>query len=255
MLFQMKIMSGRITMKSSLVCIPLLLAASFAASADDVLFRPRASLGYASYELKFTGSGGGSLADSSYLTGGFGATIAKDNLYFDLAYNTSLSASYDNFGTDDDFKRTDLSLTAGLALDGGVTVFAGYKTGKSEYTDTIDPDISLITFEASGLFFGAGLSNSIDDNSTISFNAAIALLNGDFKDNDTFNPPFNASADTVGFSIGAGYNYFINNNSGIGLKGSYQYYNFVDWTDANYPGIPDTAETLISIDVSYFANF
>lgn len=235
----------------ALASLPLLLTASFASNAADALFRPRASVGFASYELEFLASGS-AIADSSYMTGGFGATIAKDNIYFDAAYTTSLSATYDNSGTDDDFTRTDLNFTVGLALDGGLSVFAGYKTGESAYSSFVGVGEEL-RFEASGLFFGAGFSNNME-NSSISFNAAIAFLEGELTDDDTSATPYNATADTIGFSFGLGYNYYINNDSGFGLKGTVQVYDFVDWVDPVYT-ISDTAETLVSVEASYFVNF
>lgn len=233
-----------------LAALPLLLSVTFTASAADTLIRPRASLGFASYDLAFTQSGA-ELEGSSYMTGGFGATIAQDKLYFDIAFNTSLGATYDNLGSDDDFDRTDLNLTLGLALDGGLTVFGGYKDGGTEYFNYFGPSDNL-HFDTSGLFFGAGISNSLSDSSSISFNGAIALLEGTMTSDGP--NPFDATADTIGFSLGASYNYYLNNDSGFGLKGTFQSYNFVDWTDPNYT-IADTVETVISVEASYFHNF
>ncbi|MDH5389365.1 MAG: hypothetical protein OEY06_13085 [Gammaproteobacteria bacterium] len=233
-----------------LAVLPVLLSATFTASAADTLIRPRASLGFASYDLAFTQSGA-AISDSSYMSGGFGVTIAQDKLYFDFAYNTSLGATFDNGGVDDDFNRTDLSLTVGTALNGGLSIFGGYKNGSTEYFNYFGPSANM-HFDTSGLFFGAGISNSINDNSSISFNGAIALLDGSLTD-DGINP-YDATAATVGLSLGASYNYYLNNDSGFSLKGTYQSYNFVDWADANY-NIPDTVESIIAVEASYFFNF
>lgn len=238
-------------MKITAFSLTLLLVSASFTSYADTLFRPRVSLGYTSYELAFTGSGN-SLADSTYLAGGFGATIAADNLYFDIAYTTSLGATYDNGGIDDDFERTDLNLTLGVVFEGGFTLFGGYKIGKSEYSDTVST-ATLLTFEATGPYFGVGMSTSLPDGS-FSFNIALAFLKGELTDNDTFFVPYDAEADTIGFSMGAGYTHFLGNDSGIALKGALQFYSFVDWVDANAT-IDDTDETVISVDISYFANF
>jgi hypothetical protein len=82
----------------------------------------------------------------------------------------------------------------------------------------------------------------------------LAFLEGKLTDNDTFFVPYDAKADTIGFSMGAGYTHFLDNDSGIALKGALQLYSFVDWVDANAT-ISDTDETVISVDISYFANF
>ncbi len=236
--------------------LPLLLSATFSSAiASDTLFRPRATFGFASYELTLLRPGSLPTAEISYAMGGFGATIAQDQLYFDFAYNTSLGATYDNGGFDDEFVRTDLNLTVGIALDGGMTLFGGYKTGESTYACT-GCIATLYSFKSSGLFFGAGISNSIDDSSSISVNAALALLSGQLKDKeiDLGFIPYNAEADTIGISLGASYNYHISNDSGIGLKATIQNYTFVDWVDPNYVH-DDISESIFATEVSYYINF
>ena len=58
-------------------------------------------------------------------------------------------------------------------------------------------------FDTSGPFLGLGFSTANGD-STLSFNLAVAMLEGELKDNDTFFLPYNAkSGSTVGFSMGS----------------------------------------------------
>ena len=238
--------------------LSLLAAASLPAYASDVLVRPRASLGLASYSLTIGDAGSEAEATSSYIKGGFGLTIAKENLYFDLGYSTSFGATHDAFIVEEDFVRTDLNLTVGTALNNGLSVFGGFKTGESELSDTFT---GLTTsFKASGIFFGASKSWS-GANDSISVNAAIAFLDGELTDDDpTFDLGYSnardASANTVGLSFGAGYNYYLSDDSGISLKGMFQSYNFTGWEDPNpYLGVPDTTERLFSAEASYFFNF
>ena len=80
------------------------------------------------------------------------------------------------------------------------------------------------------------------------------MLDGELTDNDVNAIPFDASANTVGLSFGAGYNYYLNNDSGVSLKGMIQSYNFTGWEDQNYI-IDDTSEFLFSAEASYFFNF
>ena len=233
------------------ISIILLLVMVSSAVQAEMLFRPRASLGYAAYELALT-EAGTSLSDSSYPTGGFGATIASDNIYVDLAYNTSLGATHENGSVDDDFKRTDITITVGAGLKYGISIFGGYKTGKTEYSYTTEPNYTRLTFEAKGPFFGASMSFLRD--SALSVNVAIALLEGELTDNDTFFPPFDATADSTGFSLGIGYNHSLTKGTGLILKSTFQAYSFKDWVDPNYT-ISDMDEKIFSTDISYYVNF
>ena len=208
-------------------------AASMSASAETI-FRPRASIGSSSYELAFTESGD-SLSKVSYLKGGVGATIATGQLYFDVGYNGSLGAKYsDSYdGSDQDFLRSDLTLTVGYALPNHITVFGGFKS--------------------SGPYFGAGIS--IPAGSGIwSFNGAIAVLSATLKDDTVTFPPFDAKADSAGFSIGAGYTLPFGGTQGISFKANVQGYNYTGWTDPIYT-IDDIKETIVAFDVEYYVNF
>lgn len=225
--------------------------ASISASAET-LFRPRASIGYSSYELAFTGTGN-ALSSISYLKGGIGATIATGQLYFDAGYSGSLGAKYDDgVMPDQDFLREDLTLTVGYALANHITVFGGYKAGTTEYTAFDEPNTTL-KFEATGPYFGAGISIPTDSG-VWSLNGAIAILSATLKDDTTGFVPYDASADSVGFSLGAGYTIPFGGTQGLSFKASYQSYDYTGWTDPVYT-ILDTTETLVALDVEYYVNF
>lgn len=219
----------------------------------ESLFRPRAALGFAAYDLSMD-AGTTNLSKSSYMTLGVGATLAMDQVYFDVAVTNSLSAEYDNddTATTEDFSRQDIALTVGLALDGGFSVFGGYKTGSSEYTN-LSLTSATTTFDTDGLFFGAGIALPVDNNS-LSFSGALALMNGTLEDNDTFFTPFNEEADTVGISLSMAYTMNFSETNGLTLKGAVQSYGFTDWTGPNSP-LPDMTETIVSVEAAYFANF
>jgi len=227
-------------------------ATSISVSAET-LFRPRASIGYSSYELKFTGASSGTLSSVSYLKGGVGATIASGKLYFDLGYTGSLGAKYDDgVVADQDFLRDDLTLTVGYALPNNVTVFGGYKSGTTEYTAFDEPNTTL-KFEATGPYFGAGIS--IPTGSGVwSINGAIAILSATLKDDTVGFTPYDASADSVGFSLGAGYTLTFDGGQGLSFKASYQTYDYTGWSDPVYT-IPDIEETILALDVEYYINF
>ena len=80
----------------------------------ETLFRPRAVLGYATYDLT---AGASDLASSNYTTLGVGATLARDQFYVDAIVANTLNARYDNHDTNtvEDFSRQDVTLTVGMA--------------------------------------------------------------------------------------------------------------------------------------------
>jgi hypothetical protein len=225
--------------------------AAVSASAET-LFRPRVSLGFSNYELAFTQSGN-SLSSVTYLKGGIGATIATGQLYFDAGYSGSMGAKYDDgIVADQDFLRNDLTLTVGYVLPNNITVFGGYKSGTTEYTDWLSVDTTT-KFEASGPYFGAGIGMPVGEG-VLSFNGAIAVLSADLTDNDPNLTQFNASGDSVGLSLGAGYSMTFGGKHGLAFKASYQVYDYTGWTDPNYT-IDDTQETILAMDVEYYYNF
>jgi hypothetical protein len=228
-------------------------SASFGVSAET-LFRPRVSVGFTGYELAFTGSGS-SLSNVGYLKGGFGATIASGRLYYDLGYSGSLGATYDDSlvaGTGQDFLRSDLTLTIGYVLENNITIFGGYKSGKTEYSNLFSVDTTT-KFEATGPYFGAGIGFP-SDMGTLSFNVAVAFLSATLTDDDPTFVQFDATADSVGYSLGMGYSIPFGDTSGLALKANFQSYNYTGWSDPFYV-IDDTQENIFSLDADFYFNF
>ena len=214
----------------------------------DTLFRPRAVLGYAAYDLT---TGASDRASSNYTTLGVGATLARDQFYVDAIVANTLNARYDNHDTNtvEDFSRQDVTLTVGMLLE-NLSVFSGYKTGHTHYS-TLAPGASS-TFNTDGLFVGALLAFPLGNN-LLTLNAALASMNGHWKLNST-SLPINAKADTLGMSLGMAYTLYLSDTHGFLFKGAYQSYHFKDWNDSSAT-IPDIDETIVSVDAGYFVNF
>jgi hypothetical protein len=228
-----------------------LAAVSMSASAETI-FRPRVSLGYSNYEFAIPSNN--FTIDTNYLKGGVGATIATGRLYFDLGYSGSIDAEY-NDGTlpqDEEFLRKDLTLTVGYVIGNNITIFGGYKSGSSEFSN-VDVGISKTKFEASGPYVGAGIGFPVGKG-TLSVNGAVAFQDADLTDNDTVGTPLNATGDTLGLSIGAAYNMPFSREQGIAFKANYQDYDYSDWQDPNYT-ISDITETIFFVDAEYYYNF
>ncbi|MDH5391633.1 MAG: hypothetical protein OEY11_00475 [Gammaproteobacteria bacterium] len=241
----------------SILLITLGTLQSIDASAQ-MLIRPRASIGVAAYELAFVDPASGSITDTSYLTLGGGITLAKGNTFFDLSVSTSLAAehNYTQSGQTETFQRTDFAATLGYVLDSNMSVFGGFKSGRS-YFEYPSSDASYMSFDSAGLFGGGSLSFRLGSD-VLSFNAALALMNGSLTDNDiNFSNRLNEEANTVGVSLGASYVINLSNQSGFILKGALQNYSFTNWTGnySNTNGLSDLKETIVSGNLAYFVNF
>ncbi len=212
----------------------------------DSLLRARASLGYSSYGLTLSGSGSTTPdATSQYLAAGAGITYATGDLYFDASGSMSINATHDWPKFEGDFERTDSTLTAGYLLEQGWSVFGGYKYGKSELFQGNLPGYSL-TFEAYGLFGGAGKSIGLNNGASMSFNGALAFMTGDVYDTKTLKD----SGKATGLSFSAAYNRPLSHNSGIQLRGFYQSYSFSDFAT-----VVDVNESILGVDAAFYMDF
>lgn len=237
-------------------CI-LILSGSLLASANafaQVDFRPRVSLGMASYDIEINFNDGSSptAADSTYLKAGIGAAMITGRWYFDFGYGGSIYAeAEDDVGATFDFVRSDLTLTAGYVFPSNFTVFGGYKTGTSEFTGDPTCPGCEIKFEADGIYGGAGYNIPVDGN-VFSINAAVAVLNGELALVEPGLPTFTDESGTVGVSLGAGYKISMSNTSGFTLKAIAQSYRFKEFDSLQ--GLA-TDETIISLDFGYYTVF
>ncbi|MDH5518773.1 MAG: hypothetical protein OEY36_13300 [Gammaproteobacteria bacterium] len=223
----------------------------------EMLFRPRASVGVAKYELSFLDQTQGSITDTSYLTLGAGITLASGRTFLDLSVGTSLGGQHDYTanGQTEVFQRTDFAGTLGYVLNSSMSVFAGFKSGSS-YFENPTANSSYMSFNSSGLFGGASLSLRLGTD-VLSLNGALALMNGTLVDDDQTINHFNEKANTVGVSVGASYVINLSKESGFILKGSLQSYSFANWS-GNYSdnnNLSDLKESIVSGNLAYFVNY
>ena len=223
----------------------------------DTKFRPRATVGIADYNIDLKSPGNPTATSkATYLKAGFGATVINNRWYFDLAYDGSINAEADDDGDKLDFTRDDLTLTAGYVFPNNATVFGGYKTGNSEFKAQ-DTSGFQFDFEAKGIYAGGGM-NFPSGNNVFSINAAIAFLDGELTITDPTDPvlpSITLTSDTVGISLGAGYNIPINNTSGFALKASYQSYEFDNFEFAGFSSDLSAEESIFTVNASYYSTF
>ncbi len=216
--------------------------------AEQVQVKPYANLGLQKYEFTIVDPNGPDeseteVADSNYLAVGGGVTVSNGSLYGDLNLSTSVAAELESADGDADFTRYDISFAMGYLLEGGFSVFGGYKIGTSEMSEfSNDASIPDIEFKADGFFIGASQGWNVDETTLLSFSLAAALMKGHYTwENETINKVKVESDSTVGVSAGLSMSKLINDN--LSLTGSFKYqsYTYSDF-DGEFAGSIFTEE-------------
>ena len=289
-------------MKANLICSMIAMSAvSLTAAAEDfswgnVTFQPRAYAGYANYTLEsgdmtVTQDNGTSatrplrfaLPDHSEIKisgplGGLGDTVASGRFFGDIYYQSTLNeTAYSSeqitqpnkneaYYGDVDAQHSDWALSLGYQFTDQWSLFAGYKSGNTDWNqpfriDRPDPDFRTVQdgnfsvkFDQDGPFVGTSYSFLIGPGA-LTLKAAYAYLNGtytsDFNavcrppNNDCPNAPlptlqqFNWGGNSNAFSVGASWTQAITDNLGVSIGANYHRYKFdTDGTQSfdNYIG-------------------
>lgn len=220
-----------------------LLAASSLNTAQAADIKARAGVGISFYELE-VGSGSGSVvtADNKFVT--LGATAGFGEIYVDVKFDTTASGTHDFYGLDQAFVRNELAITLGYSVNESLTVFGGFKSTESTISAPTGFAIPEDIFEADGLFGGIAAGFPINDNSSISASAALALMDGSWSNNTG-----SIEGDTVGISFGATYNLYLDDASGLAASWTFQGYGY------DMDSGLEITEAMSNLSVSYFRNF
>lgn len=257
-------------MKTILIISAFILSfASLTASAEetssgfswgDVTFQPRAYIGYADYSLKsenFTKLlGNGEIKESpiaihtDLVSGaelqfsgpiyGIGATVASGNFFSDLYYqstpNDNAYSGYVNENIDSiigsvNAKHYDWAISVGYMITEQWSIFAGYKSGVTNWDQTIARSDGNEAwngeFKQDGPFLGVSYSLQIEPG-ILSFRAAYAYLDGKFERNisgirqDELKLDGNSNA----YSLGLSWTQSLTDNLGLSIGANYQNYDF-----------------------------
>jgi hypothetical protein len=230
------------------------------ASANDITFIPRISAGVLDYSLKWKGDFG--LGDETILdisdtmpTIAIGGTATMGAFYLDAYWQTTGDGSDDysflrndgsRFDGSSDFDRDDYALSLGYGFENGITVFGGYKGGKTD----IDSDETFTrndgtpggffhrindSFEARGPFIGIGYGIRLGPG-LLSATAALARLDGEAKEETVSTRTSDGSLSSVtrteskpsatGLSLGIAWRAPITDNLSYMVSLDGQRYNF-----------------------------
>lgn len=193
---------------------------SFAA---DGVFRGKAGISNNSFDSIW--SGGDLSADYQALNLGL-SYVSQDMYYADFGLKKSLNgdwAAEDNVGPiEENYSRTDYTLTLGKVLSNGIQLFGGYQNS----TATMDlPTGYLVADEKikiTGFFAGVGKSFNFE-NSSLNINFSIGKMNGALTDAAGIE---NDSEDGSGNSFGATYTYFLDDSSTVSVEFKQQKYSY-----------------------------
>lgn len=210
-------------LKTLLLAIGVVLTSAQTVAADGLL---RGKVGISNNSFDSIWSGGDMSADYQALN--VGLTYVTSNMYYaDLGLKKSLGTDWeysDEIGSiEEDYDRTDYTLTLGKVLNNGIQVFAGYQN--SSATMDLPPEFFSVPDEKikiSGFFAGIGKSFSFE-NSSFNINFAIGKMDGKLTDAQGIE---NDSGDGSGNSFGATYTYFLSDSSTVSLEFKQQKYTY-----------------------------
>lgn len=228
-------------------------ALMLSASASAVDYRARAGLGVGDYELEIEFDDGldNEFKDTSTLVPFvFGATAVFDSFYVDLEFRTSDTSAKEA----DDLKRTDLNLTVGFPVSDRVVVFAGIKSGDSEFEEKALGGSITTSFESEGVFGGAAYSMPVADNQTVSLSGGLAILDAKLEI-ETGGVKAEEDADiSLGLSLGVLHNIALNESWNVGTSLKYQIY-WMNFDDEGFGAELDVTETMLMLGVTLGYSF
>jgi len=136
---------------------------------------------------------------------GGGVTSIYQRFYWDLSGEKNVTASRESttnlLATDQvAFKRADFATTLGYAVDDSISVFGGYKYGKSTITALLPSPFkgAKISLEGKGFFMGAGGRWAVKDWGFLAFSAAYAKMTAVYQDLANGTTQGNASGTSLG---------------------------------------------------------
>ena len=229
-------------MKSKLLLLTLSASIlSFNTIADDGVIRAKVGLSTNSFDSLW--SGGDLTAD--YQAVNLGVSYITSSMYYaDLGLKKNLNGNWEAETPwetmDEDYDRTDYTLTFGKVLSNGIQLFAGYQnsTAIMDVPDSYPvPDEKI---KIAGFFAGVGKSFNFE-NSSLNINFAFGQMDGELTDGRGFK---HDSGDGSGHSFGATYTYFLSGSSTISAEFKQQSYSYTYPDDAPLTGGDDKASIL-----------
>jgi len=270
------------------------------ACAFDINVQPRVTTGIIDYTVEFDPSSSTQGVEFTFKDEmpfvGIGTTFFAGRFYLDLYAQKSIegkdgfstqvyrspeppaipSHSFINFDTIVKFDRSDFTISAGYSLTDNLSLFLGYRLGRSELEadgratiylvddGTItgvpglvlfDEQIGSIDFdyENHGPFLGSAFGWKFEDKGSLSFNIAIAYLKGENEQSGDLVSPISGpgnldletSGDSLGISLGVAWRGHITERLGYSFSIDGHKFDF----EADNAEQPDFSEMLYTIKI------
>lgn len=169
---------------------PILLLCSLAlpqAYAEDSTFFVVPKLFFSSRNFDYSVASGGVSGNIQSL--GLGITTTFGRFYTSIEGERTITPTEEDTSNllntqKVEFERSDTSISLGYALDDAISVFTGYKFGKSTLIATEPSPFvgAKISLEGQGIFVGAGGRWPVKEWGFMAFSGAYAKMNATYKD-------------------------------------------------------------------------
>jgi hypothetical protein len=166
--------------------------------AQELVFQPRVSLGYQTYEFDIAGNDDFDI-ETDYILGGLGLSVQRGRFFVDLYGQTNLSEAEDSaedlggnagLNRDSEVDRFELNATLGYAVTDQFSAFGGLKYAANELRSDInsdDPAVDAnlgdsffdVDVEYFGPFIGASFAIPVEGVGAIALSASGAYLAGE----------------------------------------------------------------------------
>jgi long-subunit fatty acid transport protein len=166
----------------SLLALGLWLAAAPLMAAGQTVLMP--SLGLAARSFEY--SSGASQVEGDLLSLGLGLTAINGRFYGDLSWERNLAPGSDSRNTltngELDIERQDFALSLGYSVNDTLSLFAGYKFGKTRLSALIEAQREVaVSLKGQGPYLGAGAGWRFGGQGMLAFSAAYAMLDASFQ--------------------------------------------------------------------------
>ncbi|MDM8546471.1 hypothetical protein QUF61_08245 [Candidatus Venteria ishoeyi] len=179
------------------------------------------------------------------LSAGASLTLIRERFYLDFAGENSIDNLQRN--TQIAFDRQDISVTLGYGIYDNVSLFTGFKQGKTKiYSQSGVPD-NIINLQEYGPYIGAGAGWRASENNIFSFTVAYADMQSKYQD-ATIN---SARGDVSGTSLAIAWRWNMNKHLFSQLSMVRHDYFYENFDQINF----DIHEKLLSIRASLAYQF
>ncbi len=218
--------------------------------AEQTSLVPSATISARSFEY----SSGPFRLEGSLYSLGVGLTGIMNRVYLDISAERNLEPGEQNASTDlspsgIEFNRQDTSLALGYAVNDSISVFGGYKHGKTTITvpGTLTVRELATSLKGQGPYFGAGGGWQVKDWGFFSFSAAYARLDAILQDQNAVEYDGNAS----GTSLGLEWKASLDKNLYYELAITHHHYFYQDFPEFG----SDVTERILSLKLGIGYHF